>query len=269
MPSLVKIFRYLLVKSNTARSVLAIVQLDVCEVQWAQCCQGNVGRKGEVGERMGRSWDCRALVGVSAPDDLSHSQESLETLSAVAAHLCLLFLMAGRVKGRERGGGGGADSLWVLGFSPPSEIPCYSSVHIHIHRSDSVGDYSLCYGIWEAPLQLLRPVQTVTPALPSSVLLASFSPPSLPALLTCLSQPHWMNGLPFFTNLSALLTIVLWELFSITTIGCALICFVWPSTLLSLPITRLAFPHPCSNSSWTWLIAPSNNHVMFPGPVCV
>lgn len=28
------------------------------------------------------------------PDDPSHSQESLETLSAVAADLCLVFLMA-------------------------------------------------------------------------------------------------------------------------------------------------------------------------------
>lgn len=60
-------------------------------------------------------------------DDPSHSQESLETLSAVAAHLCLLFLVAG-------GGGGGrgdADSFWVSGFShPPSEIP---SVHMNTH----------------------------------------------------------------------------------------------------------------------------------------
>lgn len=97
----------------------------------------------------------------SVPDDPSHSQESLETLSAVAAHLCVLFLMAGG----GGGGGGGVQTLFGCQVSlPPSEVPCYSFVHMHTHTSDSVEDYSLCYGIWEAPLQLSPSVQTVTPA---------------------------------------------------------------------------------------------------------
>lgn len=56
-------------------------------------------RMGELGERMGGGEIVGCWWGVSSPDDLSHSQESLETLSAVAVHLCLPFLMAGRVGG--------------------------------------------------------------------------------------------------------------------------------------------------------------------------
>lgn len=111
-------------------------------------------------------WDCRDLVGVRVPDDPSHSQESLETLSAVAAHLCLLFLLTGGGR-RDGGGEGDANSFWVSGFSPPFRNPplfICAHAHTHTHKSNSVEDCCLCYGIWEAPLQLLPPVQTVTPA---------------------------------------------------------------------------------------------------------
>lgn len=64
-------------------------------------------------------------------------------------------------------GGRGMQTLFGCQVSlPPLEIPHYSSVHTHTHthKSNSVEDCCLCYGIWEAPLQLLPPVQTVTPA---------------------------------------------------------------------------------------------------------
>ena len=174
--------------------------------------------------------------GVGIPDDPSHSQESLETLSAVAAHLCLVFLMAGC------GGGGGVHTLLRVRFLSPLRNPLlFICTHTHTHTSDSVEDCSLCYGIWEAPLQLLPSVQTVSPA-PRGFYFPFSLTPSLPPLLTCPCQP--LNEWPpfFFPELSALLTIELWELF----IRCALIFFVWPSTLLSLPITCSALPHPWS-----------------------
>lgn len=50
---------------------------------------------------------------------------SLVTLSAVALHLCLLFLLlAGRWKWWRRRG---ADTYWVSCYSPHTEIPFYTS----------------------------------------------------------------------------------------------------------------------------------------------
>lgn len=87
-----------------------------------------MGREGgEVGERLRGGGNVG--VGEGVLDDPSHNQESLETLSAVAAHLCLLFLMAGRGVGEK---GGEANSFLGVRFLPPphKEIP---SVHTNTH----------------------------------------------------------------------------------------------------------------------------------------
>lgn len=138
--------------------------------------------------------------GGGVPDDPSHTQESLETLSAVATHLCLLFLMAGGGGGRE-----GGEMLTLFGCQvslPPQKSPAIHSVQT----------------VPPAPLGFYFPFPHPFPSLLSSPVWAS----------------RWINGPPFFSNLSALLTIELWELFAITTIGCALIFFVLPATHVSI-----------------------------------
>lgn len=153
-------------------------------------------------------------------------------------------------------------TLWVLGFSPPSEIPCYSSVHTYTPVWQ-------CGGLQPVLWHLGGSFTTVAPCSnchsgPSRILLAR----SLTPLLTCLNRP--LNEWPPFlyqslcsANNSALGIIQ----HNHHGMCCDLLCQALH--LLSLPITCLAFPHPCSHSCLTWPIAPSHNCVMFPGPVCV
>lgn len=89
-----------------------------------------MGREGEVGGRLrgGGIDGCWWWWWGGVPDDPSHTQESLETLSAVATHLCLLFLMAGGGGGRE-----GGEMLTLFGYHvslPPQKSP---AIHLYTH----------------------------------------------------------------------------------------------------------------------------------------
>lgn len=129
--------------------------------------------------------------------------EPLEILSAVAVHLCLLFL----ISGGGRGGGRGVQTLFWCHVSLLSRKPLlFICTHTHAHTSDSVEGCSLCYGIWEALPQLLPPVQSATTA---PVLFYFPFPPSSPHL----SGPAEPECLLFFSSLFVLLSITFRELF--------------------------------------------------------
>lgn len=202
---------------------------------------------GECGERgwggRGGRLNCWVLVvvGWRSRWPLPHSGVPGDPLSCSSA---LVPLIPHGWRWRREGG----EMLTLFGCQvslPPQKSPAihlYTCTHTPTQKIWQCGeDYNLCCGIWEAPLQLSPSVQTVPPAPQDFTSL--FLSPSL------LSSPvwasRWMKHLPFFSNLSALLTIELCELFAVTTIGCALIFFVWPATHPSLPITCSAFPHPC------------------------
>lgn len=227
------------------------VSLWSCSWMFVKCDELSVVR-GMWGERVrweGREaegrWNCWVLlvVGWRSRWPLPHSGVPGDPLSCSSA---LVPLIPHGWRWRREGG----EMLTLFGCQvslPPQKSPAIhlcTCTHTHPHRkseSECGEDYNLCCGIWEAPLQLSPSVQTAPPA--PQHFTSLFLTPSL------LSSPvwasRWMKRLPFLSDLSALLTIELCELFAVTTIGCALIFFVWPATHPSLPITYSAFPHPC------------------------
>lgn len=113
-------------RQPTMNPVLGV--LVILQIIWVKCDELHVVVRGEcLGG--GGGWG-----GSGVPDWPWGGQKPLETRSAVALHLCLLFLMFGEmpVEGLGGGSGGGLDTFWVSCFCSHSEIPCYSSTHTYL-----------------------------------------------------------------------------------------------------------------------------------------
>lgn len=74
-----------------------------------------------------------------------------------------------------------------------------------------------------------------------------------------------MNGFLFFSHLSSLLTFpLLWELFTTTSLGCALLCSALHPTGFTNYMFSLSTPLLFGlDSSLTWLNVASDSHDMF------
>lgn len=142
--------------------------------------------------------------------------KSLKTLSAVAAHLCCLFLVAGW---KRRG----ACCLFLgVRFLTPFRNPLlFVCTHLTVWRASASA--MACGRL----LYNCRPVFKLS-------LLPLFHPLPLPLSSPVRASPEWTDFLSS-PNLSALLTIALWELYLLQLPMDVL----WNLTL-SFPITRLS-----------------------------
>lgn len=138
-------------RQPTMNPVLGV--LVILQIIWVKCDELHVVVRGEcLGG--GGGWG-----GSGVPDWPWGGQKPLETRSAVALHLCLLFLMFGEMPVEGLGGGsGGVRHFLGVMFLLPLRNPL---LFIYTHISDSV-EFNLICGIWEAVLQLSSSVQTVT-----------------------------------------------------------------------------------------------------------
>ena len=233
----------------------------VSAVRWAQCCQGNVGRYGvgRVGRygvgRVGRLGGC-GWGGIVHMTPRTVRGVSGDPLSCSGA---LVPPPPRGWRGEAGGWGGGADSFWVSGFSPPTPHPrnplLFICAHTHTQTLTALRTAACAMVFRRLPTVALCSNRHCGR---SRVLLPLFLPPplSLPPFLTCLNHSRWMNGLLFLSHLSAVLTLA-------PAVGiirhsrdrmCSdVLCLALH--LLSSPITCLVFPHPCSLAQTvsTWL----------------
>lgn len=165
----------------------------------AGCARGWVELGGMWGERGEGRW-ARRLSSVvvvwwgGVPDDPSHTQESLKTLSAVAAHLCLLLFMAGRGGWRRDGGQQGwCFTLFGCRVStprPPTPLRnplLFICTHTHTHTQHLTVGRRVQPLLWHLGGLSATSVPTIPPR-PSRILLR-LRRFAIPSLLIRVSRP--------------------------------------------------------------------------------